>query len=112
MGRNACSDAGGCAEWSEASSAPVTRVGEPYRIPAAENVSFKATRSITILMDSRIVFRLLSVFPFTPPRMRSDSGSAATLEEEAAKAAFSPPLRRRNRFTCGLSIRLTDHRTA
>lgn len=43
-------------------------------------------------MDARVVLRLQSVFPFTHPHGRPRySGSAAALQEEAAKAAFSSP---------------------
>ena len=53
-------------------------------------------------MDSRVVLRLLSVFPFTRACARSYSGSAAALEEEAVKATFSSPPRRPDPFACGL----------
>jgi hypothetical protein len=42
-------------------------------------------------MDSLIVLRLQSVFPFASRISRSYSGSAAALNEEATKAAFSSP---------------------
>ena len=48
---------------------------------------------LTFLMDSRAVLLLQSVFPFTRLAVRY-SGSAAALNEEAAKAAFSSPPRR------------------
>lgn len=45
---------------------------------------------LTFLMDARVVLLLLSVSPFTRLATRY-SGSAAALQEEAAKAAFSSP---------------------
>lgn len=44
-------------------------------------------------MDPSVVLRLRSVSPFTPRGMRSYSGSAAALEEEAVQATFSSPPR-------------------
>ena len=52
-------------------------------------------------MDSRAVLLLLSVFPFTRLAVRY-SGSAAALQEEAAKAAFSSPPHRPCLFARGL----------
>jgi hypothetical protein len=43
-------------------------------------------------MDSSVVLRLQSVFPFIPTR-RDYSGSAVALEEEAVQATFSSPPR-------------------
>jgi hypothetical protein len=57
-------------------------------------------KGLTVLLYLPFVLRLRSVSPFTSGRFqrRSYSGSAATLKEEAVKATFSSPPRRRNAF--------------
>lgn len=53
-----------------------------------------AVERLTSLMDSRVVLRHQSVSPFTSRHLAwGYFGSADTLEEEAAKAAFSSPPR-------------------
>lgn len=72
--------------------APLSRLPQVPRQEHGAGQFWASAEGLAFLMDSFTVLRHQSVSPFIPTD-RDYSGSAAALDEEAAKAAFSSPSR-------------------
>jgi hypothetical protein len=85
--------------------------GFPARARAGQ--FWASAEGLTSPMDSPVVLRLRSVFPFTTRRFPRAATPVLLLplKRRPLRPRSPHPPRRQNDFTSGLFVRLTDHRT-